>query len=114
MTQPPTKGFGRRKMKPVDAKSGDTPAPPPRPPGEKREMDRAPTFKNAHIVLMDRSTLECVARNVSEKGCMVSAPGAENLPDKLSICLGPGSPAKPAKVIWREDGEAGLKFLPAD
>ena len=79
--------------------------------GDKREQERAPVFKNGKIVLSDHSAVECVARNVSEKGCLISAAGAENLPDEVTFHLDAISRPRRAKVIWREQGEAGLEFL---
>lgn len=80
-------------------------------PDDKRRSGRAATFKNAHIVLSDHKKIDCIARNVSAGGCMITVIGAEHLPDRLTIKLDPVSGARAAEIVWRAKGEAGLKFI---
>ncbi len=80
-------------------------------PNDKREGGRTAAFKNTKVILRDHSVVECITRNVSEKGCLISAVGAENFPDEVRIRLSPLSEPLRAKVVWRDKGEAGLEFL---
>ncbi len=100
-------GFGKRAV----ASGKVEPKPRLTKPGDKREQDRTPVFKNGKIILSDHSIVECVARNFSEKGCLISAAGAENLPQEVVFQLDAISRPRRAKVIWREQGEVGLEFL---
>lgn len=107
MSAPEKPSFGKRATKSAKVTPRET-APNP---SDKREQGRAAAFKNAKLILRDQSVVECITRNVSDKGCLVSAVGAENLPDELNIRLSPLSEPLRAKVVWRDKGEAGLEFL---
>jgi len=80
-------------------------------PSDKRRSERHTTFKNGKIILRDRSVIDCIVRNDSEHGCLVTAIGAESLPDEVMIQLDMLSGHRPARVAWRDQGVAGLEFL---
>ncbi len=86
----------------------------PAKPGDKRASERKAAYKNCKIILSDRSVVDCIARNVSEKGCLISAAGAENLPEELVIQLDVISAPRRAKIVWVERGEAGIEFVSGD
>lgn len=79
--------------------------------GDRRQAGRASTYKNAQITLSDHTEVDCIARNVSADGCLIAFIGAEHLPDLLTIRLDPTKDLRPAQVVWRAQGEAGLKFF---
>lgn len=99
--------FGRRRTTPPAADAGLEPVDPK----GHRHSKRAATFKNAKIILLDHSKIDCIARNVSAEGCMITVAGAENLPDELDIRLDPIEGPKRAHVVWRDLDEAGLHFV---
>ncbi len=107
MSAPDKPSFGKRATKSARI----TPREAVPDPNDKREKDRAAAFKSAKLILRDHSVIECITRNVSDKGCLISAIGAENLPDEVCIRLSPLSEPLNAKVVWRDKGEAGLEFV---
>jgi len=107
MSAPEKPSFGKRVTKSAKIAPRET-IPDP---NDKRELGRAAAFKNAKLILRNNSVIECITRNVSDKGCLISAVGAENLPDEVCIRLSPLSEPLNAKVVWRDKGEAGLEFL---
>lgn len=104
-----TGGFGKRK-------SAGGLAQPQRlvRPTDKRADERAPAFRKAKLIISGNTELECAVRDVSDHGCMVSLFGAENLPDQVTIKLDPATPRRAARVVWREERDAGLEFLAPD
>ena len=79
--------------------------------GDNRKNPRATTFKNASIRFADRTKTDCIARNICPEGCMIAVRGAENLPLKLKIRLGPLGREIEGKIVWRQDDTAGLQFI---
>ncbi|MHA7871402.1 MAG: PilZ domain-containing protein [Hyphococcus sp.] len=101
------RGFGKRAAEP-----GAKPARRLKRPTDKRASDRETAFKNAKLYVAGQLELACAVRDLSDKGCMVTLPGAENLPGELVIKLGLAYPRRRARVVWRKNMEAGLEFLP--
>lgn len=81
--------------------------------GEKRAAPRQAVYRNAEVILSDGSAIECVAKNVSGKGCKIVGAGVENLPDEIQFRLEAGGALRMAAVRWREHGEAGVEFVKA-
>jgi hypothetical protein len=79
---------------------------------ETRRSERLTAFKNGKVILKNGGAQDCIVRNVSADGCMITLIGAENLPDEVSIRVDVLSKPRPAQIVWRDKGVAGVKFLP--
>lgn len=104
-----TGGFGRRSA----SSNGAAPQRLKRP-TDKRQGDRAAAFRTAKVYISGNTELNCAVRDVSDKGCMVSLLGAENLPNEVTVRLGAGRPRQRARVVWIDGQDAGLEFLQGD
>ena len=80
-------------------------------PSDKRRADRVIGFKNGKLILPNGPAADCIVRNYSEYGCLITFVGAELLPETLSIRMDLLSPPQPARVVWRDQGVAGLEFV---
>ena len=99
-------GFGKRGG--PRAQPGALRAPQP---SDNRRSERIPGFKNGKILTRRGAGYDCVVRNTSQHGCLVTLIEAEALPETVKVRLDMFSPERPARVVWRDQGVAGLEFL---
>lgn len=61
-----------------------------------------------------RHGIFCMVRDLSAHGARLNLPDGEALPDTLDLEIN-GRPRRlRAKVVWRQDGEAGVRFMPVE
>jgi hypothetical protein len=78
---------------------------------ERRAATRQPAFKAAEAVTPEGKAIACIARNVSDQGCKLTLNVEAALPDRIVLNIDGEDAPRPAAVIWREHGAAGLRFL---
>lgn len=88
---------------------GSGPVTPPDP-KERRDTGRTAVYRNAELYFSG-SQVPCIARDVSEKGCLIGLEAVETLPDQVEIRLNTSLGLRAAQIVWREDNEAGLEFV---
>ena len=56
------------------------------------------------------STMDCVVRNINERGACVEIDETARLPEKLSLNIPRKGRSFLASIIWRQAGRVGLAF----
>src|SRR5271155_3115592 len=56
------------------------------------------------------STMDCVVRNISDRGACVGLDHAANLPEEISLTIPRKGPSFLARMIWRQANKVGLAF----
>lgn len=56
------------------------------------------------------STMDCVVRNISERGACVEFDQAARLPDELNLTITRKGRSFLARLIWRQANKVGLAF----
>ena len=75
---------------------------------DQRAAPRRRALKGAKIVF-NGSVLDCMVRNVSERGARVSLPSPTPLPDRVALHM-PGGAAYQAQRKWTLGGDSGFAF----
>jgi hypothetical protein len=78
--------------------------------GERRRVLRNRTFKPAKIVFNHKSSvIDCTARNLSVCGARLQVADVVSVPEQFELLIDGAS--RPAKTVWRADGEIGIQFV---
>ncbi|MFD2237318.1 PilZ domain-containing protein [Aureimonas populi] len=81
---------------------------------ERRVAPRVRTLKRARVLFNNRfSTIDCIARNVSATGALLTIDPAVHIPKTFEITIGEGGQIRPAKLVYRREMFAGVHFLDA-
>lgn len=78
---------------------------------ERRVAPRTRTLKRAKILFNNRfSTYDCIVRNISATGALLTIDEAAHLPKTFEVRIG-DDPERPAKLVYRRGMLAGIRFL---
>jgi hypothetical protein len=78
---------------------------------ERRVAQRTRTLKRAKILFNNRfSTFDCIVRNISATGALLTIDDAAHLPKTFEVLIG-DDPERPAKLVYRRGMLAGIRFL---
>ena len=78
---------------------------------EKRQSMRFRTLKGGSIIFGLVPTIDCVIRNLSEKGAMVVVEGAAGIPDEFMLLIKPEMIKRNCRAIWRKADSIGVNFI---
>jgi len=82
---------------------------------EKRTLARARQSRPARCVFNDGATvLEVAVRNISPLGARIAGAGAAGLPETFEFRIPDGFggySARQARLVWRRNAAAGLRFV---
>ena len=79
---------------------------------ERRVARRTRTFKGAQILFNNRfSTVDCIVRNISATGALLTIDGSVPLPKQFEFRIGDDDIPRPAKLVYRRELFAGIHFL---
>lgn len=79
---------------------------------ERRVAQRVRTLKRAKVLFNNRfSTFDCIVRNISATGALLTIDEAAHLPKTFDIVIGEEGPERPAKLVYRRGMLAGIRFL---
>ncbi len=79
---------------------------------ERRVAPRTRTFKRAQILFNNRySTVDCIVRNISSTGALLTIDGSVPLPKQFEFRIGDDEAIRPAKLVYRRELFAGIHFL---
>lgn len=81
---------------------------------ERRRTLRRRTLLSGKIEFLDRSTFECVIRNLSETGAKVRCDQQIVLPDVFDLVIEKMDERRSVRAVWRGQDEIGLKFMTAE
>ena len=78
---------------------------------ERRVAPRMRTLKRAKVIFNNGySTFDCIVRNLSATGALLTIDEAAHLPKEFMILVGEGSDQRPAKLVYRRGLFAGIRF----
>ena len=79
---------------------------------ERRVAPRMRVLKRAKVVFNGGfSTIDCIVRNISSTGALLTVDEAVHLPKQFQILIGEGEEERPAKLVYRRSMFAGIRFL---
>ena len=79
---------------------------------ERRVAQRVRTLKRAKILFNNHySTFDCIVRNLSATGALLTIDEAAHLPKTFDITIGEDAPERPARLVYRRGMLAGIRFL---
>jgi hypothetical protein len=78
---------------------------------DRRQLPRNRVYYGGELVFNGRnSTLTCIVRNFSTRGAKIEIEGSAVLPDKLDFTVERAGLSCLARMVWRNQTEAGLVF----
>ncbi|ALN73879.1 PilZ domain-containing protein [Aureimonas sp. AU20] len=79
---------------------------------ERRVAPRTRIFKRAQILFNNRySTVDCIVRNISATGALLTIDGSVPLPKHFEFRMGDDEAIRSAKLVYRRELFAGIHFL---
>ena len=79
---------------------------------ERRVAPRVRTLKRAKILFNNHySTFDCIVRNISWTGALLTIDEAAHLPKVFDIIIGEEKIERPARLVYRRGMLAGIRFL---
>ncbi|MEF2553066.1 PilZ domain-containing protein [Aurantimonas sp. A2-1-M11] len=79
---------------------------------ERRVAPRMRTLKRAKVVFNGGySTFDCIVRNISATGALLTIDDAAHLPKEFQIRIGEAQDERPARLVYRRAMFAGIRFL---
>jgi hypothetical protein len=79
---------------------------------ERRRFPRTKVFKGAKIILVGRSTVNCIVRNLSNHGACLQLPTTADLPAKFDLSFDTGRTLRNCHVVWQTLTNLGVSFEP--
>jgi hypothetical protein len=79
---------------------------------ERREYQRGRTYLGGRLALNNQyCTIDCLVRNMSQNGAKLVFEGTILLPGEFDLLLPQKGRMHRARIVWREQDEAGVTFL---
>jgi PilZ domain-containing protein len=79
---------------------------------ERRRFPRTKVYKGAKVVLVDRSTVNCIVRNLSNHGACLQLPSTADLPAEFDLSFDTGRTLRNCRVAWQTLTNLGVSFDP--
>jgi hypothetical protein len=79
---------------------------------ERREFTRGRTYLGGRLVFNNQyCSIDCLVRNMSRNGAKLVFEGTALLPGEFDLMLPQKGEGRRARVVWRQQDEAGVTFL---
>lgn len=79
---------------------------------DRRRTQRRKTYLGARVVFNHRqSTMDCLIRNMGDKGAKLVFTNAATLPDRFEVQVARLEKTLRARIAWRRQDELGITFL---
>jgi hypothetical protein len=79
---------------------------------ERREIHRGRTYLGGRLAFNNQyCTIDCLVRNMSRNGAKLVFEGTVLLPGEFELMLPQKGESRRARVVWRQQDEAGVTFL---
>jgi PilZ domain len=78
---------------------------------EKRQSPRARTLKGGSILFDLAPAIDCIIRNLSETGAMLTVERAAGIPEEFTLLIKPELIKRNCRVIWRKIDRIGVLFV---
>ena len=80
-------------------------------PTQRRDSVRHRAFLKARILIQDRTTIDCIVRNMSLSGARLEVSQNFILPTEFELEIPQRGSVLLCALIWRKDDAVGVKFL---
>jgi hypothetical protein len=77
---------------------------------ERRRFPRTKVFKGAKIILANRSTVNCIIRNLGNHGACLHLPSTADLPAEFDLSFDTGLTLRKCRVAWQTITSVGVSF----
>lgn len=82
---------------------------------ERRSVPRNRTYLAAKVTYNNQSsTLDCLVRNMSQKGAKISFSATALIPAEFDVLIAQKDESRRARIVWRKDLQAGIVFLQSE
>ena len=80
---------------------------------ERRKSTRSRVLKSAKLVIDRSSIIDCVVRNLTNKGARIQIANTVGLPKDFEMTFDGGYSIRQCRLIWRTVTETGVEFVQA-
>lgn len=77
---------------------------------ERRTFTRNRTFKGGIISGGNITRMDCIIRNMSERGALLEVPTSAGIPDVFTLIIKPETVTRSCVVAWRYGQRIGVRF----
>jgi hypothetical protein len=77
---------------------------------ERRTTQRRRVLKAGTIAFGQAAGIDCVVKNMSEKGALLSVTTSVGIPDSFTLLIPHDQLQRPVRVIWRRAQSVGVVF----
>jgi PilZ domain len=82
---------------------------------DRRKFHRDRTYLGGRIAFNNRcSTFDCLVRNLSQDGARIVFSNTAIVPSVFDVTIHRKGESRRARVVWRDETQAGILFLHAD
>lgn len=82
---------------------------------ERRKVHRGRTYLGSQIAFNNRcSTIDCLVRNLSQDGAKIVFSSPATIPSEFDLTIRQKGHSRRARIVWRQEMEAGVVFLPSN
>lgn len=78
---------------------------------ERRKSGRSRVLKSAKLVLDRSAIIDCVVRNLTNKGARLQIANTVDLPRAFEMTFDGGYSIRPCRLVWRTVTETGVEFV---
>jgi hypothetical protein len=78
---------------------------------ERRKLTRTRVLKGAKMLLGKSSVIDCVARDLTNKGAGLDVPNTIGVPETVDLTLDAGHSIRRSRLVWRKLNKTGVEFL---
>jgi hypothetical protein len=78
---------------------------------ERRKLIRTRVLKGAKLLFGKSSVIDCVVRNLTNRGAGLDVPNMNGLPENLDLTFDAGRSTRRSRFVWRKFKKAGVEFL---
>ena len=77
---------------------------------ERRRFPRTNVCKSAKVILANRSTVNCIVRNLGNHGACLHLPSTADLPAEFDLSFDTGLTLRKCRVAWQTLTNVGISF----
>ena len=78
---------------------------------ERRKLTRTRVLKGAKMLLGKSSVIDCVARDLTNKGAGLDVQNTIGIPETVDLTLDAGHSIRRSRLVWRRLNKTGVEFL---
>ena len=77
---------------------------------ESRDQHRQRTLKKGRVLISETTTIDCVIRDISDKGARLQFAALTVLPKRFRLLNVTDNIIRPAKLVWQRSELVGVSF----